>query len=407
MKIDFCNLQEVQAKYEEIQNKGYAMDLTRGKPHADQLNLANDLLSEDKDSLFNNSVDLRNYGEILGLSECRKMGSEIIGCSERQVIAGGNSSLTIMYQYLSSLYFDGFGKQPWSQEERVSIICPVPGFDRHFKLCEMFGMNMISVPLTGSGPDMDQVEDLIKKDSSIKGIWCVPKHSNPTGETYSTSCVERLINLPSLAKGDFKILWDNAYAVHDFKDSEILPNIFKMAEKQGVLDSVIAFASTSKITFAGGGVGFIAMSEDNLNNFLHHYSAMVIGPDKINQQRHINFFLKSGGIKNHMLKHADILRPKFECVHEWLLKQEHGTWTQPTGGYFVSFMSKPGLAKEIISLAAKSGLKLTKAGATYPYGVDPEDRNIRLAPTACSLEELHIAMEVFIVCLSLATLQIS
>tara|TARA_B110000014_G_scaffold259099_1_gene246294 strand:+ start:10339 stop:11556 length:1218 start_codon:yes stop_codon:yes gene_type:complete len=403
--MNFLNLKEVQAKYQEITKKGYSLDLTRGKPHSDQLSLSNKVLEYSPENLLITNEDIRNYGDILGLTECRKIGAELLECSEDLIIAGGNSSLTLMYQYLASLFFHGYGKEPWSHLERVSILCPVPGYDRHFKLCEEFGLNMVQVPLTGSGPNMQFVEDLVMNDDSIKGIWCVPKHSNPTGEIYSNECVEKLLDIAKLKEGDFRILWDNAYSVHDFSDSKELINIFDLAKEKNCLNSVVGFASTSKITFAGGGIGFLALSEENLKIFLKHYAAMVIGPDKINQQRHINFFKDIGGIQNHMSKHAEIIRPKFECVFDWLSKQEHGTWTKPTGGYFVSFMAKKGLAKEIISLAESAGLKLTQAGATYPYGIDSGDSNIRIAPTACSLEELNVAMEIFVVCLSLATLK--
>ena len=405
--MNFLDIQQVQQKFHHltsIKDKP-SLDLTRGKPHADQLSLSNSLLEIKIEDLLNNQIDLRNYGELFGLEDCRKLGSEIIGCSKDQVIAGGNSSLTLMHQYLASLYFHGPNQMPWSNQERISILCPVPGYDRHFKLCEEFGINMIPVPLTGQGPDIDNISELVAQDASIKAIWCVPKHSNPTGETYSEDCVSELLRLSMLKKDGFKILWDNAYAVHDFQESPDLPHIFNLASKMGALNSVISFASTSKITFAGGGIGFIAMSEENLHQFSKHYASMVIGPDKINQARHTHFFKDIEAIGEHMKNHAEIVKPKFQEAFKWLSKQNHGTWTKPTGGYFISFNSNPGLAKEIITLASQAGLKLTKAGSTYPYGVDPLDCNIRIAPTACSLEEVEKAMEIFVTCLSLATLK--
>jgi DNA-binding transcriptional MocR family regulator len=350
-------------------------------------------------------IDIRNYGEPLGLESCRELGSEILGCDKEYVLAGGNSSLTLMSQYISSLFFHGSGSGPWSGKERISFLCPVPGYDRHFKLCEEFGINMIPVDLTGEGPDLGSVRQLVLNDLSIKGIWCVPKHSNPTGETYSKETIKGLLGVAKEAKQNFKIFWDNAYAVHDFELSSKLEDIFELAKGLDVIDSVIAFASTSKITYAGSGIGFLALSKSNLDLFLKHYLSLVIGPDKVNQAKHVNFFQKNGGVAEHMKEHAAILKPKFELVYRWLSKQNYGTWTKPTGGYFVSFTSQEGLAKEIIGLASTLGLKLTPPGTTFPYGVDPKDDSIRLAPTACSIEELEQAMEVFVCCVALATLR--
>ena len=309
-----------------------------------------------------------------------------------------------MANYLSSLFFHGSGGGPWSTKVRNSFLCPVPGYDRHFKLSEEFSINMIPVSLTGRGPDIKLMKSIALDDPSLKGIWCVPKHSNPTGETYDLDSIEAILDLAESNK-EFRIFWDNAYAVHDFKNSLDLPNIFDLAQKRGLEDCVIAFASTSKITYAGSGVGFIAMSNANQQRFLKHYSSMVIGPDKINQLRHINFFKDVVGLNDFMEQHAEIVRPKFQTVENWLSKQNFGSWTKPTGGYFVTYKSKSGLAKEIIRLADLAGLKLTPAGATFPYGVDPKDEIIRIAPTACSTEELEKAMEIFNICVALATLK--
>ena len=397
-------IQEVEELYQKLKSKGFQLDLTRGKPSSEQLDLSNDLDSSLSGEYIHEGVDTRNYGELLGLDSIRQLGSEILGCRKEMVIAGGNSSLTLMAHYLSSLYFQGNGEGPWSMNERNSFLCPVPGFDRHFKLCEEFSINMIPVSLTGKGPDIRQIKSIIKSDSSVRGIWCVPKHSNPTGETYNTECIEGLLEIIG-SKEEFRILWDNAYAVHDFMDSEELPNIFSLAEKKGLINSVIAFGSTSKITYAGSGIGFIAMSESNLTRFVKHYSSVAINPNKVNQARHVNFFQDFIDLKSHMEKHADIVRPKFQIVQKWLSKQNYGSWTKPTGGYFVSFNCEPGLAKEVVGLANLAGLKLTPAGSTFPYGVDPNDENIRLAPTACTNEELEQAMELFIICVAFATLK--
>tara|TARA_B100002049_G_C16072378_1_gene373432 strand:+ start:769 stop:1992 length:1224 start_codon:yes stop_codon:yes gene_type:complete len=404
MKLDIT-IQEAEALYLELSSKDFSLDLTRGRPHRDQLSLSDGLEKSLSGDYFYEEIDTRNYGELLGLEACRQMGANLLSCRKDMVIAGGNSSLTLMSQYLSSLFFHGAGDGPFSQSVRTSFLCPVPGYDRHFSLCEEFSINMIPVPLTGQGPDIDFIKLLVANDPSIKGIWCVPKHSNPTGETYSEDTVSGLLEIAKIANKDFRIFWDNAYAIHDFKESVELPNIFDMAEKLGVEDSVIGFASTSKVSFAGSGVGFIAMSEDNLNRFIRHYSSIVIGPDKVNQARHLRFFQDFNYLLSHMKKHAEIVRPKFEIVEKWLEKQNFGTWTKPSGGYFVSFNSKPGLAKEIVGLADSAGLKLSPAGSTFPYGVDPKDENIRLAPTACLDEELEIAMELFVICVALATLK--
>ena len=406
MSISLNNLEEAEELYNEIKSQNLKLDLTRGKPHSDQLDLSNNLLHIKDSEMLHSGIDTRNYGEIMGLEACRQLGAKILDCPIENVIAGGNSSLTLMSQYLSSLYFHGTGHSgPWSTKERVSFLCPAPGYDRHFKLCEEFGINMISVPLTGSGPDINFIEKIVDQDKSVKGIWCVPKHSNPTGETYSKECIEGLLSIAKLKDQDFKILWDNAYSIHDFLPSPSLPNIFNLANEQGLDDCIISFASTSKITFAGAGVAFIAMSKANLNSFLLHYSSSVIGPDKINQLRHINFFTSYEDILRHMKKHALIVEPKFAIVEKWLSNTNLGSWTKPTGGYFVSFNARSGFAKDIIKLANDVGLKLTPAGATFPYGVDPKDENIRIAPTACSEEDLEKAMKVFTACLSLITLR--
>lgn len=387
--------------FEELKARKMSLDLTRGKPARDQLDLSSSIDSIEIDIYDFDEVDIRNYGQIKGLSECRDLGSNILGCDKEYVWAGGNSSLTLMSQYLSYLCIQGVGDGPWSSEERVSILCPVPGYDRHFVLSENLGLNMIPVPLDGHGPDLEVIRSLVESDDSIRGIWCVPKHSNPTGETYSKVVIEGLVDIFSNTRKKSRIFWDNAYSVHDFDDSNPLEDIFSIAKEKKNEDLIVGFGSTSKITYAGAGIGFIALSKSNQESFLPFYSALIIGPDKINQIRHIKFF-QENDLKHHMNKHADLIRPKFELVQKWLNGQDYGSWTKPTGGYFVLLKTDPGLAKRIISLASELGLKLTPAGSTHPYGVDPEDQYIRIAPTACSIEELDSAMEILVCCLGLA-----
>ena len=389
------------SKFDELKSKDLSLDLTRGKPSSEQLDLSNELARFSDNSFLSDGIDLRNYGEIKGLDSCRALGSDILGCSKEYVWAGGNSSLSLMSQFLSFLFVEGCGEGPWSNKERVSIICPVPGYDRHFKLCETFGINMIPVALTGEGPNLEEIEKLVESDGSIRGIWCVPKYSNPTGEVYSQKTIEGLLNIFGSSKNKSMIFWDNAYAVHDLLQTPPFLDIFSISKEKGYEDVVVEFGSTSKITFAGSGIGFIAMSERNQELFLPFYSSLMIGPDKLNQAKHVRFF-KEKSLEQHMRNHAKIIKPKFDLVCNKLKTQEFGKWTSPNGGYFLLFESDTGLARNIISLAAEAGLKLTPAGATHPYGVDDEDKYIRLAPTACTLEELDVAMDVFICCIGLA-----
>ena len=393
------------SKFEELKSKNLSLDLTRGKPSADQLDLSNDLAAFEGNYFISDGVDIRNYGEIKGIDGCRELGSKILGCSKDYIWAGGNSSLSLMSQFLSFLFVEGNGTGPWSNKERVSILCPVPGYDRHFKLCETFGINMIPVSLTGEGPDLDEIQTLVETDESIRGIWCVPKYSNPTGEIYSSEVTEGLLQIFSNSKTKSIIFWDNAYAVHDLSDQTPLFDIFSLAKDNDCEDVVVEFGSTSKITFAGAGVGFIAMSKLNQESFLPFYSALMIGPDKLNQARHVRFF-QENDLQEHMRRHADIVKPKFDLVNNRLESMGLGAWTSPEGGYFILFESDIGMARNIISLAAELGLKLTPAGATHPYGIDQEDKFIRIAPTACSIEELDAAMDVFSCCVGLAYEQV-
>ena len=394
------------SKFEAFKEMDLSLDLTRGKPSADQLDLSNSLVKYDENDLTLNGLDLRNYGEIKGLESCRALGAEVLGCKKDYVWSGGNSSLSLMSQFLTFLFVQGNGESSWNNKERVSILCPVPGYDRHFKLCETFGINMIPVGMTGEGPDLEEVKQLVDTDDSIRGIWCVPKYSNPTGEVYSLKVTKGLLDIFGQSKYKSVIFWDNAYAVHDLSDQTPLPDIFSIAEERGFEDLVVQFGSTSKITFAGAGIGFIAMSQANQDLFLPFYSALMIGPDKLNQAKHVRFF-KENNLSEHMRKHADIIKPKFDLVDAKLRQQNFGTWTTPNGGYFLLYKAKEGFAKKIISLAGEIGLKLTPAGATHPYGVDAEDAYIRIAPTACSLEELNTAMDVFLCCVGVAEDQAS
>ena len=388
-------------EFEAFKAKNLSLDLTRGKPSTDQLDLSTSLINFDTNELVENGIDIRNYGEIKGLETCRRLGSDILGCNQDYIWAGGNSSLSLMSQFLTFLFIEGNGAGPWGNRERVSVLCPVPGYDRHFKLCETFGINMIPVDMTGEGPDLNQVQHLVENDKSIKGIWCVPKYSNPTGEVYSLEVMEGLLDIFSSPANKGVIFWDNAYSVHDLSDHISLPDIFSLAEKKNLEDLVIQFGSTSKITFAGAGIGFIAMSRSNQELFLPFYSALMIGPDKLNQAKHVRFF-QENNLADHMRKHASIIRPKFDLVDSKLRLQNFGTWTKPEGGYFMLYKTRPGFAKKVISLAAELGLKLTPAGSTHPYGIDSEDAYIRIAPTACSLDELDTAMDVFLCCLGIA-----
>ena len=390
------------SKFEELKSENLSLDLTRGKPSSDQLDLSNSLTDLTDEASEFEGLDLRNYGEIKGLESCRELGAQILNCNKDLVWAGGNSSLSLMSQFLTFMFVEGNGGGPWSLKERVSVLCPVPGYDRHFKLCETFGINMIPVPLTGDGPDLEEVNRLVETDESIKGIWCVPKYSNPTGEVYSRSTIEGLLDIFASPSSKNIIFWDNAYAVHDLSNQSPLIDIFSLAKDKNCEDSVVQFGSTSKITFAGAGIGYIAMSEINQELFLPFYSSLMIGPDKINQAKHVMFF-RDVSLIDHMKKHAKIIRPKFDLVISKLNSQGLGKWTEPDGGYFLLYESDNGMAKRIIGLADELGLKLTPAGATHPYGIDEEDKYIRIAPTACSLDELDKAMDVFLCCIGLAS----
>jgi len=397
-------MEDLKEEYDSFCKEKNAIDLTRGKPSPDQLTFSEELDGILNGNFIQDDIDIRNYGEVKGLPSARKLGAELLDYSEEFVLASSNSSLTLMGNLLSAFLFNGSGDAPWKEMETVSIICPVPGYDRHFALCEKLGIKMIKVPLTGDGPDMNIVEDLVKNDESIKGIWCIPKHSNPTGEIYSQDTVKRIANLPLLGAPDFIVLWDNAYAVHDFADTKKLSSIQNISQEINTFDNVATFGSTSKITFAGGGIAFLGASDKLMALFLDYFSKFNFSPDKVNQARHVRFLKNKKGTEAHMKKLAALIKPKFDLVDKYLNSLPEGlaSWTKPTGGYFVSFDSKLGQASKIYDLCKEAGLNLTPVGSAFPYRRDQENSNIRIAPTYVSIDELEKAMQIFVCCVKLA-----
>lgn len=403
---------ELAARYAEFQARRLNLDLTRGKPGSDQLDLSNPLEDSLHGAFHAEGTDLRNYGGLDGLKGAKALGAALLGVPADNVLVGGNSSLTLMYHYLLHAHLLGL-RGPgtgWGREGQAKFLCPSPGYDRHFAICEELGIEMIAVPMDENGPDMGRVEALVRDDPMIKGLWCVPKYSNPTGCVYSDTVVECIAALGKVAGPGFRVMYDNAYAVHDLSDDPpVLADIFAACRRHGTEDSVVQFASTSKMTFAGAGLAFLAASEANLKAFKAHWNVTTIGPDKLNQQRHVNFLQDLETIRAHMRRHAELVRPKFAAVQDALQTQlgnrDMGRWTEPRGGYFVSFYTKSGLATEVVRLAAEAGVKLTPAGAAFPYGKDPDDRHIRLAPTFPGLDELKQAMDVFTLCVQLATVR--
>ena len=404
---------ELTSRYAELKKQQLNLDLTRGKPSSQQLDLSNCLdgiLDGDYRSL--NGTDTRNYGGLEGIEEARQLGADLLGVSLDEIIAGGNSSLTMMRQAMTFAYL--FGPEgpgsAWQNEGPIKCLCPSPGYDRHFTICEDLGIEMIPVRMTSEGPDMDQVEELIRNDRNIKGIWCVPRFSNPTGIVYSDDVVDRIAQLGKLGSSNFRIFWDNAYVVHELSDNAPkLANIMQLCQKYGTQSTILQFASTSKITFAGAGIAFMAASGANLNEFKKRLGASLIGPDKVNQLRHMRFLPNLDALKSHMVKHAELLRPRFEAVLEHLqtafADNDLVEWDIPEGGYFVAVNTRPGLAKEVVRLAADIGVKLTPAGATFPYGNDPQNNNIRLAPSFPSLQDINTAMDIFVTCVKLASVR--
>ncbi|RLT92476.1 aminotransferase class I/II-fold pyridoxal phosphate-dependent enzyme [Ketobacter sp.] len=420
MFIDQASAQDLQAQLAELE-KQYAafqsaklnLDLTRGKPNSAQLDLSNGLDGILTDGYkAADGTDCRNYGGLDGLPEAKALFSQVLGVTPAETLIGGNASLTLMFQTMAFAHFFGVrgAQSAWSREGEIKFLCPVPGYDRHFGICEELGITMIPVAMDENGPLMDEVEALVKADPCIKGIWCVPRFSNPTGIVYSDEVVDRIARLAKIAGANFRVMWDNAYAIHALShDAPALANVMDAARKQGTEDSIVIFGSTSKVTFAGSGLAFMGTSEENLKHFKKHLGMGTIGPDKVNQLRHVTFFGDYAGLLDHMDKHAELLKPRFDAVlqhlDEGFSESDMGSWTVPEGGYFVSFDSRPGLAKEIVRLALEAGVKLTPAGATFPYGQDPEDKNIRLAPSFPSLQDINKTMEVFVVCVKLASIR--
>ncbi len=405
-----ARLQELDAQYAAYRARDLKLDMSRGKPGPEQLNLTMDMLDSlhsAADCAAANGVDVRNYGMLEGLPEARALFAEVLGVTPEQVIVGGNSSLNLMFDYIATAYAKGVcGEQPWCRQGAVKFLCPVPGYDRHFGITEYFGIEMINVPMTADGPDMDMVERLIA-DPLVKGMWCVPMYANPTGTTYSDETVRRLAAMTPAAK-DFRIIWDNAYCLHHLTDTpDTLLNLYTEAAARGHEDNLIMFTSTSKISFPGAGVAVMAGSPANIADIKRRMTVQTIGFDKLNMLRHVRYFRDLAGIQAHMKKHAALIRPKFDVVLDTLEAKLAGkgvaSWHRPNGGYFVSVDLLHGGAKETVRLLREAGVVMTGAGATYPYGNDPADANIRIAPTYPPLSELQIAMDLFCICAEMAT----
>lgn len=401
-------------EYAEAKAKGLALDMSRGKPSAKQLDVSLGLLdtiNSSSDLKALDGTDCRNYGFLDGIPEAKKLMADMMGTTPDHVIVYGNASLNIMYDQISRAYTHGIlGNTPWCKLDKVKFLCPVPGYDRHFAITERFGIEMINIPMSESGPDMGMVEEYVSKDASVKGIWCVPKYSNPQGYTYSEETVKRMAALKPAAE-DFRIFWDNAYVIHDLYDDnkDEIADIISECEKAGNPDMVFEFASTSKVSFPGSGIAALATSANNIADIKKQLTIQTIGHDKLNQLRHVRFFKDINGLKEHMRKHAEFMRPKFEAV-ESVLEEELGglgigSWTEPKGGYFISFEAMDGCAKAIVAKCKEAGVKLTGAGATFPYGKDPKDSNIRIAPSFPTPEEMKQAADLFVLCVKLVSVE--
>ncbi len=404
--------EQLERQYEDVKKKGLTLDMSRGKPAATQLDMGMDymdIVNSSSNIKTEAGFDCRNYGLLDGIPEAKKLMADIMEISPEHVVICGNASLNIMYDTVSRSMTHGvLGSTPWCRLDKVKFLCPVPGYDRHFAITEHFGIEMINIPMHNDGPDMDMVEKLVAEDAAIKGIWCVPKYSNPQGISYSDETVRRFAALQPAAK-DFRIFWDNAYIVHHLyedKQDQIV-EILSACEEAGNPDMVYEFCSTSKVIFAGGGISAIASSEANLKEMKKSMTIQTIGYDKINQLRHVRYFRNSAGVIEHMKKHAEFLRPKFEAVLAVLEKElqglEIGVWNRPNGGYFISFDAMEGCAKEIVKKCKEAGVILTNAGATYPYGNDPKDSNIRIAPSFPTPDEMKEATDLFVLCVKLVS----
>jgi DNA-binding transcriptional MocR family regulator len=408
-------MESIERRYQEFKARKLALDMTRGKPSSEQLDLGAELLTNlgVSDYKAADGTDTRNYGGLDGLPEMKAIFAEMIETAPAQIVVSGNSSLQVMHDTIVRALLHGVpgGSGPWSRLPTVKFICPTPGYDRHFAICEHHGIEMLSVDMTDEGPDMDQVERLVASDPAIKGMWIVPKYSNPTGATCSDAVVKRLAAMKTAAP-DFRLMWDNAYAVHDlYETGDALANILSASAAAGHADRPLVFVSTSKISFAGAGVAAMAASPANIADVKRHAGIQTIGPDKVNQLRHVRFFGTFAGVRAHMAKHAALLRPKFEAVTR-IFEAELGgkgiaNWTTPRGGYFVSLDTLDGCASEVVRLADAAGVKLTAAGATFPYGKDPRDRNIRIAPSLPPLAQVEEAMHVVATCVALASARVA
>ncbi len=402
---------DLEKLYKDYQNQGLKLDMSRGKPGADQLDITNemlDIINSETAVKAADGTDCRNYGILDGIVETKELFAEIMSVDVKNVIVGGNSSLNLMFDYVSQCMTHGAGDTPWAKLDKIKFLCPVPGYDRHFTICEHFGIEMITVPMLADGPDMDIMEELVK-DETVKGMFCVPKYSNPQGITYSDAVVKRIAALKPAAK-DFRIIWDNAYCVHDINDTpDKLLNIFDECAKNGTEDMIIEVTSTSKISFPGAGVSALAASDNNIKMIKSRMSKQTIGNDKINQLRHSLYFKNLDGVKAHMKRHAEIIAPKFAIVLEELESSVEpyniAAWAKPNGGYFISLDVMNGCAKRVVELCKEAGVVLTGAGATFPYGKDPDDKNIRIAPTFPSVDELRMATKILCVCVRLASVE--
>ncbi len=408
-----AELAAVQKEYKDLAAMPRKLDMSRGKPNPVQLDLSMGLLGQDPAGLIvtRKGTDVRNYGELAGVDECKQLFADLLGLEQKNIIMGGQSSLNLMYDAVVWALLLGVykGTKPWLQQGQVKFLCPVPGYDRHFAICQEFGIEMVNIPMLSTGPDMDLVRQYVESDPLVKGIWCVPKYSNPTGVTYSDDTVRAFAALKPAAD-DFRIFWDNAYAVHGFEneDDELL-NIFDACREQGTEDMVYEFTSTSKVTFSGAGLAVLAASEGNIKFLLRQMGIQTIGYDKINQLRHVHFFKNLEGLKAHMRKHAVLVKPKFDCVlhtlEEEIAPLGIASWNRPRGGYFVAYQGLPGTASRCVALCKQAGLVLTPAGAPFPYGKDPEDSVIRIAPTFPDLPSLAAAIQLFTVAARLAALE--